>query len=55
MSEDRPAGARINRSVYDRAMKARDVALQKGDSSAYSKDGWLSTLIMEALKARGYE
>lgn len=54
-SIEKPAGARINRSVHNRAMQAREIALKKGDPSAYSKDGWISMLIDEGLKAKGYE
>ena len=54
-SIDKPAGARINRSVHNRAMQAREIALKQGDPSAYSKDGWISMLIDEGLKAKGYE
>jgi hypothetical protein len=54
-TKDKPAGSRINREVHTRAMKAREIAMKKGDPSAYSKDGWLSMLIDEGLKAKGYE
>ena len=43
-------GLRLERNVYDRAMKAKEEALKNGVSAAYSTQSWFSYVVDEGLK-----
>ena len=53
MTDKLPAGIRVERSVWERAEKARQEALSDGDPAAMSPQSWFSYLITVGLKARG--
>ena len=44
-TEDKAAGARIQRDIYNRAMDMRLEEMKKNNPAAYSSIGWLSYLI----------
>ena len=48
-------GLRLERNVYDRAMKAKEDALKNGVSAAYSTQSWFSYLVEQGMKAIKYE
>ena len=48
---EKSAGVRIERSVYQEAMKAKEVAIRNGDARAYSTQSWFSMLIKEGLES----
>ena len=44
-TEDKAAGARIQRDIYNKAMDMRFEEMKKNNPAAYSSIGWLSYLI----------
>ena len=48
-------GLRLERNVYERAMKAKEEALKNGVSAAYSTQSWFSYLVEQGMKVRGIE
>ena len=44
-TEDKAAGARIQRDIYNKAMDMRLEEMKKNNPAAYSSIGWLSYLI----------
>ena len=48
-------GLRLERNVYERAMKAKEDALKNGVSAAYSTQSWFSYLVEQGMKAIKYE
>ena len=43
-------GLRLERNVYDRAMKAKEEARKNGIPAAYSTQSWFSYVVDEGLK-----
>ena len=44
-------GLRLERNVYERAMKAKEEARKNGIPAAYSTQSWFSYVVDEGLKA----
>ena len=50
-SNEKSAGIRVERSVYDKAMKMKQEALKNDDARAYSTQSWFSMLITKGMAA----
>lgn len=48
-------GLRLERNVYERAMKAKEEARKNGIPAAYSTQSWFSYVVDEGLKVVGNE
>ena len=48
-ASERSAGIRVERSVYDKAMKMKQEALKNDDARAYSTQSWFSMLITKGM------
>ena len=48
-------GLRLERNVYERAMKAKEEAVKNGVSAAYSTQSWFSYLVEQGMKVVGVE
>jgi len=46
---EKPAGMRIERSVFERAEATRKTELKKGNPAALSPQGWFSYLVRKGL------
>ena len=45
-TEEKSVGIRLERNIYDRAMKEKQEALEKGEQpAAYSTQSWFSMLV----------
>lgn len=55
--KDNAVGLRIDRNVYNMAMKMKETARMNGNPAAYSTQSWFSMLIMkgiEKMQEEGY-
>jgi hypothetical protein len=50
-ASEKSAGIRVERSVYDKAMKMKQDALKNDDARAYSTQSWFSMLITKGMAA----
>ena len=50
-ASEKSAGIRVERSVYDKAMKMKQDALENDDARAYSTQSWFSMLITKGMAA----
>ncbi len=48
-TEEKAVGLRLDRKVYERGMKLREKAQEKGMDASYSIIGWFSYLISRQL------
>lgn len=56
-TKDKSVGIRLDRSVYDEAMKQKEIAKKRKNSAAYSTQSWFSMLVvygMEKIQEEGY-
>ncbi|MCL5732321.1 MAG: hypothetical protein M1285_02885 [Candidatus Thermoplasmatota archaeon] len=47
--KDNAVGLRIDRNVYNMAMKMKETARMNGNPAAYSTQSWFSMLIMKGM------